>query len=79
MGQDDGIPNLAGQHRAYLERQLLAFRSGVRRRPETNFFARQASQDEFTASSVFEAALFARPSRTMPFDLDQCVQAAGAG
>jgi cytochrome c553 len=49
IGQDDGIPNLAGQHRAYLERQLLAFRSGVRRHPEMNFFARQASQDELTA------------------------------
>jgi cytochrome c553 len=48
IGQDDGIPNLAGQHRAYLDRQLLAFRSGGRH-PEMNFFARQASQDELTA------------------------------
>jgi cytochrome c553 len=30
IGQDDGIPNLARQHRAYLDRQLLAFRSGGR-------------------------------------------------
>jgi hypothetical protein len=29
VGQDDGIPNLAGQHCAYLDRQLLAFRSGA--------------------------------------------------
>jgi cytochrome c553 len=48
IGQDDGIPNLAGEHRTYLDRQVLAFRSGARRHPEMNFFARQASQDEFT-------------------------------
>jgi len=49
IGQDDGIPNLAGQHRAYLEHQLLAFRSGARRHPQMNFFARQVSQDELVA------------------------------
>jgi cytochrome c553 len=48
IGHDDGIPNLAGQHRAYLDRQVLAFRGGVRLHPEMNFFARQASQDEVT-------------------------------
>jgi cytochrome c553 len=57
IGQDDGIPNLAGQHRAYLDRQLLAFRSGVRRHPEMNFFAHQASQDEFTAILDYYAGL----------------------
>jgi cytochrome c553 len=59
-GQDDGIPNLAGQHRAYLERQLLAFRSGTRRHPQMNFFARQASQDELAAIIDYYAGL-ARP------------------
>ena len=57
VGQDDGIPNLAGQHRAYLERQLLAFRSGARRHPQMNFFARQASQDELAAILDYYAGL----------------------
>ncbi len=57
IGQDDGIPNLAGQHRTYLERQVQAFRSGARRHPEMNFFARQASQDEFTTILGYYAGL----------------------
>jgi cytochrome c553 len=57
VGRDDGVPNLAGQHRAYLERQLLAFRSGARRHPQMNFFARQASQDEFAAMLDYYAGL----------------------
>lgn len=52
-----GIPNLAGQRRTYLERQVLAFRSGARRRPEMNFFARQASQDEITTILGYYAGL----------------------
>jgi cytochrome c553 len=57
IGQDDGITNLAGQHRTYLDRQLLAFRSGARRHPEMNFFARQASQDELTTILGYYAGL----------------------
>src|SRR5260221_437533 len=57
IGQDDGIPNLAGQHRTYLDRQVLAFRSGTRRHQEMNFFARQASQDELTAILDYYAGL----------------------
>jgi cytochrome c553 len=57
IGQDDGIPNLAGQHRTYPERQVLAFRSGARRHPEMNFFARQASQDELTTILGYYADL----------------------
>lgn len=57
IGQDDGIPNLAGQHRTYLDRQVLAFRSGARRHPEMNFFARQASQDELTTILGYYAGL----------------------
>jgi len=57
IGQDDGVPNLAGQHRVYLDRQFLAFRSGARRHPEMNFFARQASQDEFNAILDYYAGL----------------------
>jgi cytochrome c553 len=57
IGQDDDIPNLAGQHRAYLDRQVLAFRSGARRHPEMNFFARQASQDEFAVILDYYAGL----------------------
>jgi cytochrome c553 len=57
IGNDGGIPNLAGQHRAYLDRQVLAFRSGARRHPEMNFFARQASQDEFAAILDYYASL----------------------
>jgi len=57
IGQDDGIPNLAGQHQTYLNRQVLAFRSGARRHPEMNFFARQASQDEFTIILDYYAGL----------------------
>ena len=57
IGQDDGIPNLAGQHLTYLERQVLAFRSGARRHPEMNFFARQASQEESTTLLGYYAGL----------------------
>jgi cytochrome c553 len=57
IGHDDGVPNLAGQHRAYLEGQLLAFRSGTRRHPEMNFISRQASQDELSAITRYYAAL----------------------
>jgi len=57
IGQDDGIPNLAGQHRTYLERQVLAFCSGARRHPEMSFFARQASQDELTTILGYYAGL----------------------
>jgi cytochrome c553 len=57
IGHDDGVPNLAGQHRAYLEGQLLAFRGGTRRHPEMNFFSRQASQDELTAIAGYYAGL----------------------
>jgi hypothetical protein len=32
-----------------LDRQAMAFRSGAHRHPQMNFFARQASQDEFAA------------------------------
>ena len=57
IGNDDSIPNLAGQHRAYLDRQLLAFRSDARRHPEMNFFSRQASQDELAAIVGYYAGL----------------------
>ncbi len=30
IGQDDGIPNLAGQHRTHLERHLLTFQRPLR-------------------------------------------------
>jgi cytochrome c553 len=57
IGQNDGIPNLAGQHRAYLDRQLFAFRSGMRLHPEMSFFARQVSQDELAAILDYYAGL----------------------
>jgi cytochrome c553 len=57
IGQDDGIPNLAGQHRPYLDRQVLAFRSGARIHPEMNFFSRQASQDELAEILGYYAGL----------------------
>jgi cytochrome c553 len=57
IGHDDSIPNLAGQHRDYLSRQLLAFQSGTRRHPEMNFFSRQMTQDELQAIIRYYADL----------------------
>lgn len=45
-GQDERVPNLAGQHRDYLRAQLLAFRTGERRHSVMNFFSGQMTQEE---------------------------------
>ena len=46
IAHDATIPNLAGQSREYLRRQLLMFRSGERKHPTMNFFSGQVDQDE---------------------------------
>jgi cytochrome c553 len=46
VGHDGTVPNLAGQNRDYILRQLLAFRSGQRPHPAMGFFSGQATRDE---------------------------------
>src|SRR5690349_6252036 len=46
VGNDQAIPNLAGQHSAYLHNQLSAFRSGQRIHPAMNFFSGQVTREE---------------------------------
>jgi cytochrome c553 len=46
IGHDNTIPNLAGQSREYLRRQLFQFRSGERKHPAMNFFSGQINQEE---------------------------------
>jgi cytochrome c553 len=46
IGHDPTVPNLAGQSREYLARQLQAFRSGDRKHPTMNFFSGQVSSEE---------------------------------
>ncbi len=57
MGYDKTVPNLAGQHREYLYRQLLAFRSGQRRHPTMNFFSGQMTQDELQQIADYYSGL----------------------
>jgi len=55
------IPNLAGQNREYLYRQLMAFRSGSRIHPTMNFFSNQATPDELERLVDYYAGLLAPP------------------
>ena len=59
-GHDETIPDLAGQNREYLRRQMLAFRSGERRHPTMNFFSGQVTLDEIDELINFYTSL-ARP------------------
>jgi cytochrome c553 len=57
IGRDRSIPNLAGQSREYLARQLQAFRNGQRQHPTMNFFAVQATREELQEIANYYAAL----------------------
>src|SRR5262245_36106041 len=57
VGNDRSIPNLAGQNREYLMRQLMAFRNGQRQHPTMNFFAVQATREELEKIVDYYAAL----------------------
>lgn len=57
VGHDGTVPNLAGQNRAYLGAQLLAFRSGQRRHPAMNFFSGQMTRDELDELADYYASL----------------------
>jgi cytochrome c553 len=57
VGRDRSIPNLAGQSRDYLVRQLLAFRNGQRQHPTMNFFAVQATREELQQIVDYYTAL----------------------
>jgi cytochrome c553 len=57
LGHDSSIPNLAGQHREYLYRQLLAFRGGQRVHPTMNFFSAQMTRDELEQIVDYYAGL----------------------
>jgi cytochrome c553 len=46
MGRDGTVPNLAGQNREYLARQLQAFRGGERKHPTMNFFSGEVNSKE---------------------------------
>lgn len=46
MGWSESVPKLAGQHAAYLEKVLKAYRSGVRRHPIMNRMASMLSDRE---------------------------------
>lgn len=53
----DAAPNLAGQHAAYLQAQLKAFRSEDRKNPMMNAIAAQLSDDEIAALAKYWASL----------------------
>ena len=57
IGHDQTIPNLAGQQREYLQRQMEAFRDGRRRHPSMDFFSHQVNWDEIGMLLDFYAAL----------------------
>jgi len=61
IGNDRSIPNLAGQNRDYLYRQLMAFRSGSRIHPTMNFFSTQVTPDELERLVDYYAGLPAPP------------------
>ena len=52
----DTIPNLAGQKSAYLENQLKALKSGVRKNPVMNAIASQLSADEMANVAAYFAS-----------------------
>ena len=57
VGNDDTIPNLAGQHSAYLHNQLSAFRSGQRIHPTMSFFSGQMTPEELGEIVEYYSAL----------------------
>ena len=57
IGHDGTVPNLAGQNREYLARQLQAFRSGERKHPTMNFFSGQVNREELEQLLDYYASL----------------------
>lgn len=53
----DAIPNLAGQKQAYLEAQLRALKSGVRKNAVMNAIAAQLTPEDVTNVAAFFASL----------------------
>jgi cytochrome c553 len=57
VGNDNSIPNLAGQHPDYLRNQLSAFRGGQRIHPTMNFFSGQMTREELSQIVEYYSAL----------------------
>ncbi|MDT3736793.1 MAG: hypothetical protein ROZ00_11245 [Denitratisoma sp.] len=56
MGMGETAPKLGGQHAAYLEKVLRAYRSGERRHPVMNRMANMLSDRDITGVAHFYAS-----------------------
>lgn len=57
IGKDVEIPNLAGQHVAYLHNQLKAFHTGARKHAEMKVIAREMTEKEMRELAEYYASL----------------------
>jgi len=57
VGRDVEIPNIAGQHSAYLRNQLLAFKRGQRRHPEMRYVAHELTEQDIDELAQYYSAL----------------------
>lgn len=57
VAKDKDVPHLAGQQRAYLYNQLVAFRAGKRPHKEMRYMSRQMSEADMQAIADYYASL----------------------
>jgi cytochrome c553 len=57
IGHDVEVPNIAGQHSAYLRNQLKAFKSGQRRHPEMRYITHKLTDREVEGLVNYYATL----------------------
>lgn len=57
IGHDVEVPNIAGQHDAYLRNQLKAFKTGQRRHPEMRYITHKLSDPELEGLVQYYAGL----------------------
>ncbi len=57
VGKNPEVPHIAGESTVYLDKQLKAFRSGVRKHPQMSIIARDLSDEDIADLAAYYAAI----------------------